>query len=49
MTVDELIAALLKQDSNAEVFFNAERDGWIYSVDDVWESHGSVIFGGEKQ
>lgn len=50
MTVDELIAALLKQDKNAEVFFNAENVGRLYAVEEVWTSEEfGVVFGGEEQ
>jgi len=50
MNVDELIAALLKQDKNSEVFFNAEKAGQLYSIDDVWECFdGKTILGGEEE
>lgn len=53
MTVDDLIAELLQYDKHAEVFFNAEEDGHIYSVDELTSFDNGygpeVILVGEEQ
>lgn len=47
MNVDTLISLLLQYDKYAEVFFNAEEDGYIFRVESVHDVDG-VILTGEK-
>ena len=51
MNVDMLISLLMQEDKDAEVVFNAEKEGVIYNVDDVFffSAENEVVLTGEKQ